>query len=157
MPPLTSQDIVDGSVKRGGSETAIQHHYDVSNEFYALWLDPSLTYSCALWNDDNDLEGLDEAQRRKLDFHLAASGAPQARHILDIGCGWGSLLDRALGHQGIETATGLTLSDAQLQYIRARGDARIDARKESWIDHTPTQKYELDRFDRSLGALCQPG
>ena len=109
MPPLTSPDIVDGSVKRGGSEAAIQHHYDVSNEFYALWLDPSLTYSCALWNDDNDLEGLDEAQRRKLDFHLAASGAPQARHILDVGCGWGSLLDRALGYQGIETATGLTL------------------------------------------------
>jgi cyclopropane-fatty-acyl-phospholipid synthase len=157
MPPLTSQDIVDGSVKRGGSEAAIQHHYDVSNEFYALWLDPSLTYSCALWNDDNDLEGLDGAQRRKLDFHLAASGAPQARHILDIGCGWGSLLDRALGHQGIETATGLTLSDAQLQYIRARGDARIDARKESWIDHTPTQKYDSIVSIGALEHFASPG
>src|SRR3984957_19926758 len=114
----------NGSVKRGGSEAAIQHHYDVSNEFYALWLDPSLTYSCALWNDGDDFEDLDEAQRRKLDFHLAASGAPRARHILDIGCGWGSLLERARLHPQIESATGLTLSDAQFQHIGARGDAR---------------------------------
>ncbi len=86
----------DGSTKRGGTEAAIRHHYDVSNAFYALWLDPSLTYSCALWNDGDALEDLGEAQRRKLDFHLAASGASRARHILDIGCGWGSLLERAL-------------------------------------------------------------
>ena len=98
-----------------------------------------------------------EAQRRKLDFHLAASGASRARHILDIGCGWGSLLERALRHQGIESATGLTLSDAQLQYIRARGDARIDVRKESWIDHAPAQKYDSIVSIGALEHFASPG
>ncbi len=149
--------MVNVSVKRGGSEAAIRHHYDVSNAFYALWLDPSLTYSCAFWNDDDETEGLVEAQQRKLDFHLTACGASRTRHILDIGCGWGSLLDRALRHQGIETATGLTLSDAQLQYIQARGDARIDVRKESWIDHAPAQKYGSIVSIGALEHFASPG
>jgi cyclopropane-fatty-acyl-phospholipid synthase len=147
----------DGSTKRGGTEAAIRHHYDVSNAFYALWLDPSLTYSCALWNDGDALEDLGEAQRRKLDFHLAASGASRARHILDIGCGWGSLLERARLHPQIESATGLTLSDAQFQHIGARGDARIHVRKESWIDHTPAQKYDSIVSIGALEHFASPG
>lgn len=155
MPLPTSSH--DSPAKRGGTEAAIRHHYDVSNAFYALWLDPSLTYSCALWNDSDDPEDLTEAQRRKLDFHLAASGASRARHILDIGCGWGGLLERALCHPRIESATGLTLSDAQFQHIRARGDARIHVRKESWIDHTPAQKYDSIVSIGALEHFASPG
>src|ERR1700750_415005 len=87
--------------KRGGSEAAIQHHYDVSNAFYALWLDETMTYSCALWNEDDGPGDLADAQRRKLDFHLDAAGAARGRRLLDIGCGWGSLMDRALNHTPI--------------------------------------------------------
>jgi hypothetical protein len=110
----------DGSTKRGGTAAAIQHHYDVSDAFYALWLDPTLTYSCALWQDGDDADDLAAAQLRKLDYHLACAGAPRARRILDIGCGWGSLLERALMQPHIETATGLTLSATQFAHIRAR-------------------------------------
>jgi cyclopropane-fatty-acyl-phospholipid synthase len=87
-PGPGSSPLAAGPAKRGGNEAAIRHHYDLSNEFYALWLDETLTYSCALWNEGDDPDDLAAAQRRKLDFHLAASGAARARRILDIGCGW---------------------------------------------------------------------
>jgi cyclopropane-fatty-acyl-phospholipid synthase len=84
-----------GPSQRGGSEAAIKHHYDLRNAFYALWLDDTLTYSCGLWYEADDPNDLAGAQRRKLDFHLAEAGASRARRLLDIGCGWGSLLERA--------------------------------------------------------------
>ena len=151
------EDMADGQVKRGGTEAAIRHHYDVSNAFYALWLDPTLTYSCALWHDGDDPDDLAAAQLRKLDYHLTSAGASRASRLLDIGCGWGSLLDRALTHPNIESATGLTLSDTQFQHIRARGDARLDVRKESWIDHSPTQKYDSIVSIGALEHFASPG
>jgi cyclopropane-fatty-acyl-phospholipid synthase len=153
MSAITGSHQEDGPsspAKRGGTEAAIKHHYDISNEFYALWLDETMTYSCGLWHEGDDPENLAEAQRRKLDFHLAAAGASRAHRILDIGCGWGSLLERALGHPQMENATGLTLSDAQIDHIRARGNERVDVRKESWIDHRPEHKYDSIV---SIGAL----
>jgi cyclopropane-fatty-acyl-phospholipid synthase len=152
-----STDIGGGSTKRGGTEAAIQHHYDVSNAFYALWLDESLTYSCALWNEGDDPDDLAAAQLRKLDFHLASSGASRARRFLDIGCGWGGLLRRALDLPGMESATGLTLSDAQMQHINGLGDKRIEVRKESWIDHVPVEKYGSIVSIGALEHFASPG
>lgn len=151
------EDMSDRSPRRGGTEAAIRHHYDLSNAFYGLWLDDTLTYSCGLWleaDDPNDLAG---AQRRKLDFHLAAAGASRARCILDIGCGWGSLLERALDHWQIESATGLTLSEAQFQYISARDSPQIQVRKESWIDHKPPRKYDSIVSIGALEHFASPG
>jgi cyclopropane-fatty-acyl-phospholipid synthase len=149
--------MADGIVKRGGTEAAIRHHYDVSNEFYALWLDETLTYSCALWCEGDDVEDLASAQRRKLDFHLASAGALRARRILDIGCGWGSLLERALSHPQIEDATGLTLSEAQFGHISARGNRRLHVRKESWIDHIPSRKYDSIVSIGAFEHFASPG
>lgn len=126
---------------RGGTEAAIQHHYDLSNAFYALWLDDTMTYSCGLWWDGDDPDDLSAAQRRKIDYHLNAAGISRARHVLDIGCGWGSLLERALTCTAVETATGLTLSEAQFQHIAARAGAGMEVRKESWTRHQPRHKY----------------
>jgi cyclopropane-fatty-acyl-phospholipid synthase len=143
--------------KRGGSEAAIQHHYDVSNAFYALWLDESMTYSCALWQGGDDPDDLAAAQRRKLDFHLTAAGADRGRRLLDIGCGWGGLLGRALAHTSIEHGTGLTLSDAQVEFILGRGDPRIEVRKESWIDHVPAEPYDAIVSIGALEHFASPG
>ena len=126
---------------RGGTEAAIQHHYDVSDAFYALWLDETLTYSCGLWHEGDDPDDLLAAQRRKLDYHLHAAGISRACHVLDIGCGWGSLLEQALTYAQVETATGLTLSEAQFQHIAARARAGMRIRKESWTSHQPMTKY----------------
>ncbi len=132
----------------GASSDAIQEHYDVGNEFYRLWLDETFTYSCALWEGDDDT--LADAQRRKLDHHIRESGAGTARRVLDIGCGWGSLL-RRLGEQGErEALVGLTLSEAQQAHIRAQGLPWTELRLESWAEHRPEEPYDAIV---SIGAL----
>jgi cyclopropane-fatty-acyl-phospholipid synthase len=157
MSPATNSQTEASTPKRGGAEAAIKHHYDLSNAFYALWLDETMTYSCAMWNEDDDPGDLADAQRRKLDFHLDAAGAGRAQRLLDVGCGWGSLMERALNHTPIEHATGLTLSDAQHEHILARGDVRIELRKESWIDHVPTDRYDSIVSIGALEHFASPG
>jgi cyclopropane-fatty-acyl-phospholipid synthase len=142
---------------RGGTEAAIQHHYDVSDAFYALWLDETLTYSCGLWHEGDDPDDLLAAQRRKLDYHLHATGISRARHVLDIGCGWGSLLEQALTYAQVETATGLTLSEAQFQHIAARARAGMRIRKESWTSHQPVNKYDSIVCIGAFEHFASPG
>ena len=79
---------------RGASGAAIRHHYDRGNAFFRLWLDNSMTYSCALWDDANKNDTLEAAQWRKIDWHIDQAGAKNATRVLDIGCGWGSTLTR---------------------------------------------------------------
>jgi cyclopropane-fatty-acyl-phospholipid synthase len=123
----------------GASPQAIQYHYDVSNDFYQLWVDSSLTYSCAMWEDHDTLES---AQMRKLDFHVEQARAKNATRVLDVGCGWGSLLRRLVEVHGVEQAVGLTLSKAQAERNWAHQHPRIDVRLESWADHVPQAPYD---------------
>lgn len=123
----------------GASKRALQHHYDLGNEFYALWLDAGRTYSCALWDGAHTLEA---AQERKLDYHIGAAKAAGAGRVLDIGCGWGSLLYRLVGKAGAGRAVGLTLSDAQAAWISERADALVEVLVESWQEHRPEAKYD---------------
>jgi len=118
----------------GASAEAIQHHYDVGNDFYALWLDSSRTYSAALWEDDDDLE---KAQQRKLDHHITEALATNATRVLDIGCGWGALLNRLVKVHNVERAVGLTLSNAQLAHIQSQNHPNIEVRLENWSDYVP--------------------
>jgi cyclopropane-fatty-acyl-phospholipid synthase len=130
----------DGSRPSGGaSPAAIQAHYDVGNAFFRLWLDPTLTYSCALWAGPDDT--LEAAQRRKLDYIAAPALDRGAKRVLDIGSGWGSLLAR-LSAGGAESLVGLTLSRQQLDHVSALGLPGADVRLESWRDHQPTEPYE---------------
>jgi|SRR5579863_711856 len=128
-----------GSVNLGASAEAIQHHYDVGNEFYQLWLDSSCTYSCALWEGNDTLE---QAQTRKLDYHIFQSRAERAGRVLDVGCGWGSLLKRLVQAHGVGQAVGLTLSEKQAKHIIGFNEPRITVRLESWQDHLPEQAYD---------------
>lgn len=123
----------------GASAEAIQHHYDLSNDFYALWLDETRTYSCAIWEPGDDLE---TAQLRKLDYLAAGANVGQAAKVLDVGCGWGSMARRMLEEHGAKEVVGLTLSDAQADYVRDFGDDRIEVRVEGWADHAPDAQYD---------------
>ncbi len=125
---------------QGASAEAIEHHYDVGNEFYALWLDETLTYSCALWDGPEDT--LLAAQQRKLDYLLTGANVQGAERLLDVGCGWGALLRRAIDRYAVKHGTGLTLSRAQAEYVTGRADERYDIRVENWIDHRPEQPYD---------------
>jgi len=94
---------------------AIRFHYDVSNDFYALWLDSRMVYSCAYFeNPDTSLE---QAQLCKLDIICRKLDLRPGERLLDIGCGWGGLLIHAATHYGVN-ADGVTLSEKQLEWTR---------------------------------------
>ncbi len=95
----------------------VQAHYDLSNEFFALFLDPSMTYSCAYFASD-DLS-LEQAQRAKIDLTLGKCDLHAGHRLLDIGCGWGATVRRAVTAHGVR-AVGLTLSKAQHQLASER-------------------------------------
>jgi cyclopropane-fatty-acyl-phospholipid synthase len=99
-----------------GSRRNIAFHYDLGNDFYRLWLDPSMTYSAALF--DRPDESLEAAQERKYERMLAQLDASPGQHILEIGCGWGGFACHAAS-RGYRV-TGLTLSREQLEYARKR-------------------------------------
>ena len=99
---------------------AIAHHYDVSNDFYALFLDPLMVYTCAYYRDPDGT--LEQAQADKLELVCRKLRLAPGESLLDIGCGWGSLAIWAAQHHGVR-AHGVTLSKAQADYA----DARITA------------------------------
>jgi cyclopropane-fatty-acyl-phospholipid synthase len=126
--------------ERGASAESIQHHYDVSNRFYSLWLDESMTYSCGLWQNDDDC--LSAAQTRKIDYLVSLSGAGGRERVLDIGCGWGSVMQRLVAEHGVEHVTGLTLSAAQARRIEDLRDPRLEVRVHDWADFAPDAPYD---------------
>ncbi len=129
-------------VPRGSSPEAIRQHYDVSNDFYRLWLDDTMAYSCALWADGDRDDLLEQAQLRKIDYHIHQARVRPGARILDVGCGWGTLLRRAVEVHGAAQAVGLTLSPNQAAWSAARPDPRVEVRLESWADHQPVAPYD---------------
>lgn len=99
----------------------ITHHYDVSNAFYALWLDHRMVYSCAYFKRDDDT--LDVAQAQKLDHICRKLRLEAGERFLDIGCGWGGLIFWAAENYGVE-ATGITLSQNQYRHVSAEIERR---------------------------------
>ncbi|WP_036528781.1 cyclopropane-fatty-acyl-phospholipid synthase family protein [Nocardia sp. CNY236] len=137
------------SLERGASSEAIQHHYDVDTSFYRLWLDPTMTYSCALW-ESQEHDDLESAQLRKLDYLLSACLPRTGGRLLDIGCGWGSAMTRALTTHDASSAMGLTLSPSQANYVKSLGEQRIQVAVQDWADYAPTEPVD---GIISIGAL----
>lgn len=106
---------------RRGSRKNIHAHYDIGNDFYRLWLDPSMTYSSALYTAEalQQPEPLEEAQRAKYRRILSQIAPERNARILEIGCGWGGFAELAAREAGSHV-TGLTLSTEQLAYASAR-------------------------------------
>ena len=107
---------------KGRDDRALmQFHYDLSNAFYEFLLDPQMAYSCGYWTQEASAEyGLADAQRDKLDLICRKLGLEPGMRLLDVGCGWASLLIHAAQHYGVE-AVGVTLSAEQ----RALGQRRV--------------------------------
>ncbi|MCF3594657.1 cyclopropane-fatty-acyl-phospholipid synthase family protein [Rhodobacteraceae bacterium LMO-12] len=95
----------------------ISYHYDLGNEFYALWLDDTMTYSSALF--ETGQESLEAAQRAKYAAMVDQLGLRPGDHVLEIGCGWGGFAEYAAKERGLRV-TGLTISEEQLKYGRER-------------------------------------
>jgi len=114
---------------------SVQAHYDLSDDFFRLFLDPTMTYSCAYFPTGG--ETLEEAQIAKMDLSLGKLGLRPGEHLLDIGCGWGAMARRAHEKYG-STVVGLTLSKNQFAHATqsARGREGLEFRLEGWETRT---------------------
>ena len=110
-----------------GSRRNIEAHYDVGNDFYALWLDETMTYSSALFADD---ESLAEAQRRKYERILSRVNGSES--VLEIGCGWGGFAEQAVD-AGYDV-TGITISPSQHAFATKRLNSKADIRLQDYRD-----------------------
>ena len=123
LPPGsgTNGSPLRGSAVKAHSKTenraSISFHYDVSNEFYRLWLDEERVYSCAYFTSAD--ESLDQAQRNKLEHICRKLRLRPGERLLDIGCGWGAMICWAARHHGVR-AHGITLSRQQFDYTQQR-------------------------------------
>jgi cyclopropane-fatty-acyl-phospholipid synthase len=134
----------------GASAAAIQAHYDEGDAFFVSFLDPTMTYSCAMFADED--ADLAVAQTAKLDWHLDQARVREDVRLLDIGCGWGALLQRAHARGAIPH--GLTLSAAQYAHVRA-ADCGARVALQSWAEHSGVYDALV-----SIGAFehfAQPG
>ena len=96
------------------SKNDVQSHYDIGNDFYEMWLDKTMTYSCAYFASDSDT--LEDAQMNKVRHILNKLHAQEGETLLDIGCGWGTLLFTAAKEYGLK-ASGVTLSQQQYDFV----------------------------------------
>jgi cyclopropane-fatty-acyl-phospholipid synthase len=115
---------------------AISHHYDLSNEFYSLLLDPAMAYSSGYWRSEDPSYTVEDAQRDKLDLVCTKLGLEPGMRFLDIGCGWGSLSLHAAEHFGAQV-TGVTIAAEQKRFIderiRERGlEDRVEIRLQDY-------------------------
>ncbi len=102
---------------RHNGRASIAHHYDVSNDFYRLWLDPQMVYSCAYFKDEQ--QSLADAQSDKLEHICRKLRLQPGQQLLDIGCGWGALVIWAAQNYGVYSH-GITLSQQQHDYAQQR-------------------------------------
>jgi cyclopropane-fatty-acyl-phospholipid synthase len=145
-----------GSGSAAENKRNIAHHYDVSNAFYALWLDNEMVYTCAYFHDWND--DLDNAQSQKLEMICRKLRLKPAETLLDIGSGWGSLACHAARHHGVDVL-GVTLSEPQVAYARDKAQRLGLAAKVRFelMDYASLDGQE--RFDKvtSIGMFEHVG
>jgi cyclopropane-fatty-acyl-phospholipid synthase len=176
-PPRPAAELVP-SGKRHSKERdarAVRHHYDVSNEFFALFLDESMTYSCA--NFTKGAKTLEEAQVEKLETVARKLALKPGERVLDVGCGWGSFGIRAAKEHGVNVV-GITLSPPQAEEAKRRAEAagvgdKCEFRVMDYRDLVGTGEHfdaissigmaehvgavQIDEYARTLAALLQPG
>jgi cyclopropane-fatty-acyl-phospholipid synthase len=152
---------------------AVRHHYDVSNEFFSLFLDESMTYSCAIFS--RGAQTLEEAQDEKLELVCTKLALSEGDRVLDVGCGWGSFAIHAASRHGA-TVIGITLSEPQAAEARRRAaEAGVADRVEirvmdyrelagerfdaiasiGMVEHVGAER--IDEYARTLARLLEPG
>lgn len=174
-PPPEEATLYGRRHSRARDRAAIRHHYDVGNDFYRIVLGPSLVYSCAYWTADGPDYSLEDAQRDKLELICRKLELRPGMRLLDVGCGWGSLVIHAAREYGV-SAVGVTLSGEQAELARKRVaeaglSEQVEIRIEDYRDvadgpydaiasigmaeHVGTEKYA--RYAQTLISLLKPG
>ena len=135
----------------GSDKKEVQFHYDISNEFFKLWQDPTQTYSCAYFERDDMT--LEEAQMAKVDLSLGKLGLQPGMTLVDIGCGWGSTIMRAVEKYDVNVI-GLTLSENQKKHIEENRFAKSTSTRRMEVRLQPWEEFD-EPVDRvvSIGAF----
>lgn len=178
-PPPRPASELRPSGKRHSKERdarAVRHHYDVSNEFFELFLGPTMVYSCAIWRD-GEKKTLEEAQEEKLDTVARKLQIKEGERILDVGCGWGGFPLWAATKYGANVV-GITLSPPQAEKARQRAEEagvadRVDVRVMDYRDLPSLgEKFDaiasigmvehvgsanIDLYAETLAQLLEPG
>ena len=151
-PPAQSKWLSQSaSQTRGSDKGEVQFHYDISNDFFKLWQDPTQTYSCAYFERDDMT--LEEAQMAKVDLALGKLGLQPGMTLLDIGCGWGSTIMRAVERYDVNVI-GLTLSENQRRHIEEHWFANSKSPRHKEVRLQPWEEFD-GKVDRivSIGAF----
>lgn len=137
------------------SREDVQNHYDIGNDFYNIWLDRSMTYSCAYFKNSEDT--LETAQQNKVDHILKKLNLSPGQHLLDIGCGWGNLIFTAVQDYQVK-ATGITLSQEQYDYVvqMAKEKGISDSVTVHLMDYRDLKDVTFDRIT-SVGMFEHVG
>lgn len=137
----------------GSTQSDVEVSYDVSNEFFRLWLDERMNYTCALFEGTDNLE---DAQLRKLAWLSDAAHVTPESTVLDIGCGWGANLEFLATTRGVREAHGITLSRQQKAEIDRRQLPGVTAQVCSYLDYRPPVKFDSIISICMMEHICSP-
>lgn len=137
------------------SKYDVQSHYDLGNDFYRLWLDPTMTYSCAYFEHKDD--NLEQAQMNKVRHIIKKLDPQQGKTLLDIGCGWGTLMLTAAKEFDLKVA-GITLSEEQYKFVKQRiADEGLEDKAEVYLEDYRELKHEPFDYITSVGMFEHVG
>jgi cyclopropane-fatty-acyl-phospholipid synthase len=139
----------------GASQEAIEFHYDMPAEFFALWLGQSMTYTAARFSAPDMT--LDQAQADKISYHLDAANVHEGGRMLDVGCGWGTLITKGVQDRGAASSHGLTLSPLQRDYINGLPDPNVSAELLSYEHYTPEAPFDSIVSVGAFEHFVKPG
>ena len=172
-PPASELRLTGERHTAARDRRAIAYHYDAGNDFFALFLDPSMTYSCAYFK--GGAQTLEEAQQAKLELVCTKLALTEGERVLDVGCGWGSFAIHAATHYGV-SVLGVTLSEEQVKLGREtvaeagvadRVDLRLADYRElageqfdaissiGMVEHVGEERIDL--YMSTLHGLLRPG
>lgn len=135
------------------TQPEIQVSYDVGNDFFRLWLDKRMNYTCGLFEGTDDL---DQAQINKLAFLYEYAGVRPDASVLDIGCGWGANLEYLAVDRGVRDVHGITLSPAQHAEIVRRRLPNVTCHCISYEDYEPDQRFDALMSICMIEHVCTP-
>lgn len=138
----------------GSTQTEVEVSYDVSNDFFRLWLDERMNYTCAVY--ESETQSLEAAQLNKLRILSDFAKAGPNKRLLDIGCGWGACLEYGVTTRGVREAVGVTLSRSQAEELEARKIPGVSCVVSDFMKWETDQKFDSLISICMMDHLCSP-